>query len=106
MKSTDIYRFYDKSYAATLIGKLVIVGYTHEKKDGTVIKQEQKYGNVVRVNKKEGVIIQLYNSDETISLPPDFSTWKRAEPGEYTLRSTGELVKDPDYLTNWIKDVE
>lgn len=98
--------FFDESYADSLIGKHVIVGYTHKNKKGKVVKQEQKHGRVLRVNSSEGVVIKQHNSDTTFSLPPDFRTWEKAKLGEYRLRSTGEVVVNPDYLTNWIKDVE
>jgi hypothetical protein len=34
-------------------------------------------------------------------LPPDGRAFEEAPPGEYRLRSTGEVVIDPDYLATW-----
>ena len=34
-------------------------------------------------------------------LPPAPSVYYVAEPGEYRLRSTGELVVNPDFVTTW-----
>jgi len=34
-------------------------------------------------------------------LPPEPEAYEPAPPGEYRLRSTGEVVVDPDYLTTW-----
>ena len=42
----------------------------------------------------DGVIVRLEGQrlGETYALPPDFEAFDRAAPGEYRLRSTGELV--------------
>ena len=34
----------------------------------------------------------------------DLSSLKAAPAGEYRLRGTGEIVRDPDYLATWIID--
>jgi len=36
------------------------------------------------------------------SLPPDLRSLKPAPAGEYRLRATGEIVRDPDYLATWV----
>jgi len=41
------------------------------------------------------------NDGEIIGLPPDLSSTQVAALGEYRLRSTGEIVVNPDYLTTW-----
>ncbi|MFX0060574.1 MAG: hypothetical protein ACFFC7_00125 [Candidatus Hermodarchaeota archaeon] len=35
------------------------------------------------------------------SLPPDLSAFQKAEPGDYRLRSTGEVVINPDFTVLW-----
>jgi len=34
-------------------------------------------------------------------LPPDLRAFQDAPPGEYRLRSTGEVVVDPDFISSW-----
>jgi hypothetical protein len=34
-------------------------------------------------------------------LPPDTRAFQKASPGEYRLKSTGEVVADPDYTAMW-----
>ncbi len=99
------YPNFDKKLSKEIIGKSVIVGYTHLKTTGKLDRQEQKYGIVFKSNEKEGVGIQLHNSNEIIWLPPDLRSWKKAQPGTYRLRSTGESIVNPDYLTTWIVNV-
>lgn len=97
---------YDETFAQSLIGKYVIVGYKHQKDDGTIAKYEQKHGVIIRTNEREGVVVQPPKSMVTFSLPPDFTNWERAKPGEYELKSTGEVITNPDYLTFWVKDID
>jgi hypothetical protein len=39
--------------------------------------------------------------DQALTLPTDLKAFRPAAPGEYRLRSTGEVVKNPDLLTSW-----
>jgi len=36
-----------------------------------------------------------------MTLPPMTGAFHAANSGEYRLRSTGEIIKDPDVLTTW-----
>jgi len=38
---------------------------------------------------------------EVECLPPDLRAFRKAEPGEYRLKSSDEVVVDPDYLASW-----
>jgi hypothetical protein len=87
--------------AKKLVGKRVIIGYSYLKPDGTLDRQEQKHGVVVRAS-KDGIRVLEHGTAKTIPLPPDLRSWKRARKGTYQLRSTGETVKDPDYLSDWV----
>jgi hypothetical protein len=92
---------FDVDMATRLIGKHVLIGLTYKDTGGKVIRQEQKHGSVEFVDKKNGIGIRLSDGD-LYWLPPDLRSWKPAVPGQYRLRSTGEVVVDPDYLTTWI----
>ena len=90
---------YDPRMAAHLLGTRLLVGLTYPNDDGTVDRQEQPRGLVVRAD-DQGVAIELASGD-VYWLPPDLQSYRPAPPGEYRLRSTGEVVTDPDYLTDW-----
>lgn len=82
-----------------LIGKVLLVGITYYTKENEVLEQKQFYGTVVEANES---IIRIKQKDETeFSLPPDLSSTKRARPGEYKLRSTNEIVVNPDFFATW-----
>jgi len=82
-----------------LIGKILLVGITYYTHENKFIEQKQFYGTVIESNES---IIRIKQKDETIfSLPPDLRSTKRAPAGEYKLRSTGEVVVNPDFLATW-----
>src|SRR4051794_18390118 len=84
----------DDANAAGLIGKHVIVGLTHFNADGSVRNKVQMHGRITAVDAL--VTMRLHGSDEEFTLPYDFESFEPAEPGEYRLRSTGEVVVNPD----------
>jgi hypothetical protein len=76
---------------------------TYVTPDGVVIRQEQFFGTVLSADRQLGIRIELQGSrmgDQHV-LPPQTSNIQRARRGEYRLRSTGELVTDPDFITSW-----
>lgn len=93
---------FDEVLAHKLIDKRVIIGLTYLTKVGKLKKQEQLHGVVIKANDYEGVAIQLDNSKEIYWLPPDLRSFKEAPRGLYKLRSTGEIIEDPDYTSDWI----
>lgn len=85
---------------AALVGGVVLIGLTF-RGDGED-RQEQLHGLIVGAD-RTGVQIALEGErdGETYNLPPDPTHFQPARPGEYRLRSTGEVIVDPDYLTTW-----
>ena len=45
--------------------------------------------------------MQVAGSGEEEWLPPHLEAYQEAAEGEYRLRSTGEVVVDPDWLCTW-----
>ena len=91
---------FDDQFAAELIGAHVLVGMTHMDHGGKPINQTQFHGKVTKADPKEGVTI-VDAAGEEHWLPPHWPSYVAAEPGEYRLRSTGEVVVDPDYTSTW-----
>jgi hypothetical protein len=95
---------WDQSEADWLVGKTVLVGITHQLADGaTVTSKEQYHGKIVRVDRESGIVVACEGarSGQSLKLPPDLRAFRLAGPGEYRLRSTGEIIRDPDVLTTW-----
>lgn len=84
---------------ADLIGKVILVGITYYTKDNEFVEQKQFWGRVTEANESGVTFVQ--SNGEKMDLPPDLSSTERARPGEYKLRSTGEVVVNPDFLAKW-----
>ncbi|MGN6058230.1 MAG: hypothetical protein ACTHOI_06565 [Sphingomicrobium sp.] len=87
---------------AQLDGARILVGVTREHRSGDV-SQEQFWG-ISRIEDQGDVCLVVVEcSDGKIrEYPFDNRTLAKAAPGEYRLRSTGEIVNDPDFLMTWI----
>jgi hypothetical protein len=95
---------WDQDEAEWLLGKYVLIGVTDYASDGkTVLSQEQYHGRIVAADEKVGVKIECEGvwAGKTMNLPPDLRSFQLARPGEYRLRSTGEVVTNPDLVATW-----
>jgi hypothetical protein len=90
---------FDEEKAQRLVGKHVLIGITVVEDTGRLVEQRQIHGDVVRASRR-GILVRLRDGEE-YELPPDPSQFHEAPPGEYRLRSTGEVVVDPEYTTTW-----
>jgi hypothetical protein len=91
----------DEAKAKEYVGKTVLVGITDLDRNGKPTKQRQFFGTISEISVKNGMIVTSKNNATHLALPPDLSTLLPAKPGVYRLRSTGEVVTDPDFLTTW-----
>ena len=64
------------------------------------ISQIQIAGSIIRVDYSEGVVIEKRDGTE-LTLPPDLTMIQFAPEGDYKLSSTGEIIKNPDFITMW-----
>jgi hypothetical protein len=65
-----------------------------------VLEQRQFHGTVVRASVRDGVIV-LDPDGREHWVPLCRDAFRPADPGEYRLRSTGEVVKDVAWLSTW-----
>jgi hypothetical protein len=86
--------------ANAMLGKTVLVGITKEarsrQKPST---QSQVAGTIENIDSK-GIRLRLCDGS-AYDLPPDIRSFENALPGEYRLRSTGEVISDPDFTCTW-----
>jgi hypothetical protein len=81
-------------------GKVFLIGLTFVDKDRKLIEQYQTHGTVAeltgrglfKINRKDGSIFQMLYDKDTI---------KKAANGEYKEKSSGEIIKDPDFIMTW-----
>ena len=83
------------------MGKEVLVGLTFVRPSGAAIEQVQLHGEITRVDAHHGIGLTRAGTNELFWLPPDLGAFEDAQPGEYRLRSTGEILIDPDLLSIW-----
>jgi hypothetical protein len=91
---------FDPKMATLLVGKSILLGLTYLRQDGTLLRRVQLHGEVIRAD-DAGVAIRVAGSGEVYRLPPDLRGMKQAPVGEYRLKSTGEVVVNPDYVASW-----
>ena len=73
--------------------------FTYVDAEDQVINKLQSHGMITRID-ETGIFIEQANG-ETFSLPPDLESLQPAKPGVYRLRSTGEAVENPDFVSTW-----
>jgi hypothetical protein len=83
-----------------LKGKTFLIGLTFVDQHGKLIEQYQTHGMVLALT-DEG-LFKIERSDGSIfQMPYDKDTIGTAKKGEYRERSTGVIVKDPDFIMTW-----
>ena len=94
---------FDHAVARQLVGKRVLIGMTFLDRRGEIKRQDQFFGVVVRADARHGIAVSLegQRTGETKWLPPTTAPFLSAPQGEYKLRSTGEVVVNPDYTARW-----
>jgi hypothetical protein len=97
---------WNEDRASALVGKYALIGLTFVDQDENVISQVQRHGRILEADASRGIAVRLvahgqHWDGEMYRLPPDLSAFVDAPPGEYRLRSTGEVVVDPDVTASW-----
>lgn len=94
---------FDHVLANALIGKYVLIGINYQNNSGEINSQQQVHGIIESADEKLGLVVNLKGKRDTekFYLPPDTRSFFIAKPGEYRLRSTGEIINDPDYTSEW-----
>ncbi|WP_156466678.1 hypothetical protein [Methylibium sp. Root1272] len=100
---TPIRPVWDPTLAEALPGAVLLVGITYLAADGSLIEQQQFFGRVQSAHPAQGIalILEGRRRGERYNLPPDTRSLARAELGEYRLRSTGEVVVNPDFTVSF-----
>jgi hypothetical protein len=81
------------------MGKHVLIGITYVDAEDQVVEQVQCHGKIIRID-GSGIFVEQADG-ETFALPPDIESFRPAKPGVYRLRSSGEVVENPDFLSSW-----
>jgi len=82
------------------IAKTLLLGVTHTGPDGVVRRHEQCVATILWVAYDDGIVVACDPDGRQMTLPGDPCWMEKAPQGEYQLRSTGRIVKDPDYIAS------
>lgn len=91
---------WDDDLGAALINAVVLIGIT--RLNGDEATQEQFFGTIEKAD-PQGILLMLggLRAGEQYRLPPDPRAFTQADPGVYRLRSTGEVLENPDFIATW-----
>jgi len=97
MESADdaVFRI-DARDADACIGKHLLVALRYYDRRGRLVERRQLHGIIVAVSRV--LTIKTVDSGRPFTLPPQV---RRAPPGLYRFRKTGEEIQDPDLLAEW-----
>jgi hypothetical protein len=85
-----------RNKSTALLGSHVLVGLTYLRPDDELVRRLEFHGTVESV--REDIIeVRRADNGDIFTLPPALDAFEPAAPGEYRLRSTGEVVVDPDF---------
>lgn len=95
---------WDASLAKALPGQMVLVGLSYfDIGAEEPLEQQQLFGRVVHADERKGILLSLEGQrvGEQFNLPPDTRSFRKAKPGEYRLRATGEVIVNPDFTVTF-----
>jgi hypothetical protein len=89
---------FDADFADGFIGKYLLVGITRTGTKGKVLTQQQLHGVIVTAT-AQCIEIELggVHEGKTWRMPPILEKFSPAKRGKYELKTTGEVVEDPDF---------
>jgi len=95
---------WDAELAERLLERRLLIGLTYIDESGEFVKQEEFCGRVESADQRGGILLCLEGerAGERCKLPQDTRSVTQASPGEYRLRSTGEMVLDPDFTATFV----
>lgn len=80
--------------------KVFLIGLTFVNKKGELVEQFQTHGKIIELT-DDGIFKIKRQDNSVFQMPYDRETIKVAEKGEYRERSTGIVIKNPDYIMSW-----
>jgi hypothetical protein len=83
------------------IGRTLLLCLNYIGPDGELRRQEQFVGTIMVVDFDEGIVVSCEPEGRMFVLPGDPSRVEKAPRARYRLRSTGQVVINPDYIATF-----
>ncbi|HWB24892.1 MAG TPA: hypothetical protein VG738_05400 [Chitinophagaceae bacterium] len=80
----------------------MLIGITFLDIDENIIERYQTHGKIISNGDKHGLVIEKADGTGRFSIPPGINNLHAAPPGEYHIKTTGEVVVNTDFTTTWI----
>ena len=77
------------------VGHTALVGITYLNADGSEREKLQVHGTITRIDDRGWLVLRRPGGRGELAIPPRLDP---AKLGEYRLRSTGEIVVNPDFV--------
>ena len=87
---------FNDDQVAVLLGSHLLAGLTYLRPDGGIASRLEFHGTVESV-REDAVAVRRADTGKIFTLPPAAEAYEPAPPGEYRLKTTGEVVVDPDF---------
>lgn len=81
-------------------GKLILIGINFIEKNDELVESYQTHGRVKELTNDSLFIIDR-KDNVSIQMPYDLESIVEAEKGDYSERTSGEIIKDPDFIMTW-----
>ena len=95
----------DPKTAGQYVGKTVLIGVSKLGDDDQPLQRSEWVGRIARLSREEGIVVDIAG-DAPCVLPPDLDYLEPAQPGVYELKSTGQKIENPDFMTTWTSKEE
>jgi hypothetical protein len=86
---------------ASYLGKVVLIGVTHWDHSGNWLRQDQYHGVIKDIGPRQGIVVAVDALPEDFTMPGELECLQPAPAGDFTEKTTGTVVRDPDYLCLW-----
>ncbi|AEA42953.1 hypothetical protein [Fluviicola taffensis] len=81
-------------------GKVFLIGLNFIDQEGEIIEQYQTHGTVAKLT-VDGFFKIRREDNSIFTITYDKDTIKAAKEGEYREKTTGEIIKSPDFIMTW-----
>ncbi len=83
------------------IARTLLLGLTYTGPGGEFRRQEQRVETILWISFEDGIVVAFEPDGHQMNLPGDICCIEKAPLGEYRLRSSGVVVKDPDDIASF-----
>jgi hypothetical protein len=85
--------------------RILVVGLTFVDPQGNLLDQFQTAGRVEGFE-ADGTVMLRQLDGRIFRIPSEAAAFRRAEPGSFRIRHSGQVVENPDFMGHWEVNIE